>query len=492
MKNDQPETVRTIAVLITIGCLAMLPGGCTGGEPKPSPSPVTWEDTVSALRWVAYAPPLADPDKGIEASAQMIADDVAVLRRAGFTGLVSYSSTGTVGRHLPQLAQSAGFKGLILGVWDPANNDELASAEQAASTSIVLGYSVGNEGLGKRYDLPVLSSAIARLKTATGKRVTTTEEIDDYSDPSLLALGDWVFPNAHPYFHGQIAPDPAVTWTEAAFEDMTRRAKRFVLFKEVGLPTAGDAQDRLSEANQLKYYDTLIRKRVRFVYFEAFDQPWKTHLPIEPHWGIFRSDRTPKLLGAKLLKTPPVNPEDSDVFYIYQDAELERHFAPSGYMGDTGDIHIVDTDTTQPHSGRTSIRVTYTTNGNGPNTCGYAPPCKWAGVYWQEPPNNWGNDSFWAREGYDLSRFRKLRFAARAEKACSVEFKVGGLIGPYGDDLKYPRSVLAKLTTDWQEYEIDLNGASLTHIIGGFAWVTNWDANPKGATFYLDDIRFTR
>lgn len=73
-----------------------------------------------------------------------------------------------------------------------------------------------------------------------------------------------------------------------------------------------------------------------------------------------------------------------------------------------------------------------------------------------------------------------------------MQFEVGGIIGPYGDSLAFPRSINAKLTTDWQEFEIDLDGADLTHIIGGFAWVTNWDTNPHGATFYLDDIRFEK
>ena len=57
----------------------------------------------------------------------------------------------------------------------------------------------------------------------------------------------------------------------------------------------------MSEAAQETYYTELARTDVKFVYFEAFDQPWKTHLPIEPHWGIFTADRKPKALAKRLL-----------------------------------------------------------------------------------------------------------------------------------------------------------------------------------------------
>lgn len=35
-----------------------------------------------------------------------------------------------------------------------------------------------------------------------------------------------------------------------------------------------------------------------------------------------------------------------------------------------------------------------------------------------------------------------------------------------------------------------LKGKDLTHIMGGFVWVTNKSSNPNGAIIYLDVIRF--
>ena len=261
-----------------------------------------WKQKVTQIRWVAYFPPTADPTKGIEATPEAIQEDLKVLRKAGFTGLVTYSSSGVLGVELPQIAEAEGFQGLIMGIWDPKNEDELMAAKVASNLPIVLGFCVGNEGLGKRYQLPELSETMQHLYEVTGKPVTTTEELGDYADKDFRLLGDWLFPNVHPYFHNRLDPEKAVRWTQGAFKQLKKKSDQFIWFKEVGLPTAGDAEGKLSEANQKEYYVKLLETEVNFVYFEAFDQPWKTHLPIEPYWGIFKSDRTPKALGIHLIQ----------------------------------------------------------------------------------------------------------------------------------------------------------------------------------------------
>ena len=322
--------------------------------------------------------------------------------------------------------------------------------------------------------------------------MTTTEEIDDYSEETLLGVGDWVFPNAHPFFHNQVAAAAAIQWTKAAYEDLKRRTDQFVLLKEVGLPTAGDKDGVLSEMSQKDFYQGLAETGVRYVCFEAFDQPWKDHLAIEPHWGIFKSDRTPKIFATWLI-AQRTKADSEPNFNVYRDADSpDNHFRPTGYMGDIGDIHVNEAYAGSTHSGSTSIKIVYDARGRGPNECQYSPPCKWAGVYWQEPPNNWGTSETWKDRGFNLSAFNRLVFWAKADSVCTIEFKVAGINERYGDSQIYPRSLHATLTPEWREYEIDLEGADLRRIVGGFAWVANWDANPGGATFYLDDIRFVK
>lgn len=182
---------------------------------------------------------------------------------------------------------------------------------------------------------------------------------------------------------------------------------------------------------------------------------------------------------------------DREPFYVYKDADYKKnHFTPAGYMGDIGDIQVQETCKENPHSGTTCIKISYSAKGNGPNECDYPAPCKWAGVYWQYPPNNWGKDEEHKGKGFDLRRFDHVVFWARADAECKIDFKIGGIGDRYGDSLKKAISLRTPLTTSWKKFEIDLKGKDLSHIIGGFCWTTDWNTNPDGATFYLDDIAY--
>lgn len=184
-------------------------------------------------------------------------------------------------------------------------------------------------------------------------------------------------------------------------------------------------------------------------------------------------------------------------FYIFLDAGLAgNHFVPSGFMGDVGDIVMDAASTVAPHSGATALRFQYSPKGRGPNSCNYGPPCDWAGVYWLQPANNWGKEAKWKGQGYDLSGYRHLRFFARAQKPITIEFKVGGIIADYGDSLSAGRTIAVDVTTDWKEFDIDLTGTDLSHIIGGFSWAIGKDRlaahGYQDIEFFLDDIRFER
>jgi exo-beta-1,3-glucanase (GH17 family) len=490
------------AALVVMASLDILSAGCSRAEDQ------GWRDKITALRWVDYSPSTGNPDQGKEASVEAIRDDLASLRQAHFSGLVTYSAKGRLGRELISLAKNAGFQGIIIGVWDPMNEDELSAAKSAAASEIVVGFCIGNEGLmTKRYTLEELESAINDVRKATGKPVTTAETIDTY-DEKLLHLVDWVFPNAHPYFSNVTEPKAAVAWTQQAFQRLTKETSQFVILKEVGLPTAGDDKEPLSEEAQCEYYVQLAQTNTRFVYFEAFDLLWKLKPPVEPHWGIFRSDRSPKILARHLSEnvacraatTNASVPRSADVkakpssgsFYVYFDKDSKlNHFAPTGFMGDVGDINLTEDWRDNPKSGETCIKVEYSAKGKEP-TCNYSGPCKWAGVYWQEPAGNSGKASQeeWKKAGYNLQRYKALRFWARADHPSVVEFKVGGVVATYGDSLHPARTVTAHLSSQWTEFTIDLTDADLSYIIDGFAWAASQKLNPSGTTFYLDDIRF--
>ncbi|MEI8011036.1 MAG: hypothetical protein WCI27_00955 [Candidatus Omnitrophota bacterium] len=169
-------------------------------------------------------------------------------------------------------------------------------------------------------------------------------------------------------------------------------------------------------------------------------------------------------------------------FVVYQDKISRNKYTPSGYMP-TGDcLSLDDAWQHDVKEGKTCARVVYDVACSKEGR-------KWAGMYWQNPPDNWGT----RKGGYNLTGASKLVFWAKGEMGGEriEEFRIGGL----GGSQMYPDSDTAVigpviLTKEWKEYIIDLRGKDLSYISGGFAWVTNVDANPHHCTFYLDNIRF--
>lgn len=166
-------------------------------------------------------------------------------------------------------------------------------------------------------------------------------------------------------------------------------------------------------------------------------------------------------------------------FYVFLDeGSSQNHYHPSGWIGDYDAIRRVSW-VRKPHSGKNCLRFKYTarlTQGAG-----------WAGVYWQNPVNNWGD----VEGGYNLKGAKKLTFWARGEKGGEtiVRFGMGGIGGIYTDTAKAEIGPIV-LEKGWRQYSIDLSGKDLSYISGGFFWMTDKVSNPDGAVFYIDEIRY--
>jgi len=167
-------------------------------------------------------------------------------------------------------------------------------------------------------------------------------------------------------------------------------------------------------------------------------------------------------------------------FAVYIDAASRRnHFSAFGWMGDFGDIRYTESCKDIPFSGSTCIKINYTAEKKQ--------GVSWAGMYWQWPPNNWGEK----RGGFDLSGAKKLTFWARGERGGEkiAAFKAGGIPGKYPDTATAEIGPIT-LSAHWNQYTIDLSRQDMSHVIGGFCWAANTMDNPCGCTFFLDDIKF--
>ncbi|MGO8671494.1 MAG: sigma-70 family RNA polymerase sigma factor [Capsulimonadaceae bacterium] len=170
---------------------------------------------------------------------------------------------------------------------------------------------------------------------------------------------------------------------------------------------------------------------------------------------------------------PPV-PAKHVPLIIYNGETNDVPYSPSGYIGNSSALDIDPACTDHPHSGSACMRITYKATSG------------WAGVIWQDPPNDWGD----LPGGYNLTGARELSFWARGATGDEVVTFTYGTIKadkPYHDssssDLK-----AVQLTTDWKRYSMDLSGKDLSCIKTGFSWTAASTGAP--VTFYLDDVEY--
>lgn len=178
----------------------------------------------------------------------------------------------------------------------------------------------------------------------------------------------------------------------------------------------------------------------------------------------------PLLVEGKALEDP--GKKVKLPYYIFDEADQEQEFAPSGWMGNTNALSV-EPSTNNPKTGKTCLE------------CQYKATSGWGGVVWQHPESDWGDKP----GGVDVSGAKKLSFWVRSSLG-GEKIKFGfGLIGrakPYFDTAKKEMEV--QLGKDWKRVTIDLKGMDLRRIKSGFFFSAASGNQPL--KFYLDGIVF--
>lgn len=271
---------------------------------------------IDSVRFVAYTPTdLSIIDGKVQpASEKQIRLDLQKLRR-DFQGLVTYSSADGV-EAVPGIAAALGFRAVIVGVWDPTSEEEIATAIALARRwpALVVAVAVGNETLlAERHDWSVLRAALQRVRAALpGVAVTTSEPFYYYLDAApgdFIAAQDFLLPSVHPLFQPWFSRDTstvqAIDFVVKVSALLVAKAGKPVLIKETGLPS-GPPTEAFSAARQADFWTGLCRQLaytpgLGVVYFEAFDHAWKAENareefgfhPEEGHWGLYSGDGEP-------------------------------------------------------------------------------------------------------------------------------------------------------------------------------------------------------
>jgi exo-beta-1,3-glucanase (GH17 family) len=215
----------------------------------------------------------------------------------------------------PHCPWGAEFSDEVLAANRLYNSDQIDSmitlSEQYPET--VFAVSIGNEASVEWTDhmvsVPSLVAYARRVKAGTTKPVTFCENYVPwtYKLEPLAQVLDFISIHTYPAWEYRSMAD-ALDYTRQNYHDVVHHyPDKPVIITEAGWTTASNGRgiepDNASEELQASYYEQLMdwtnAEQILTFVFEAFDEPWKgSPHPQEPekHWGLFRVDRTPKLV----------------------------------------------------------------------------------------------------------------------------------------------------------------------------------------------------
>lgn len=199
-------------------------------------------------------------------------------------------------------------------------NNEEADRAIALATSyrdIVFAVSIGNEASVEWTDhmVPVrrLVEQARKVRDAVDQPVTFCENYVPWTyklEPLVTEL-DFISVHTYPAWEYRTIDD-AIEYTKQNYHSVAQHyPDKPVIITEAGWTTASNGRGiepwNASEELQKSYYEQLLRwttdEQILTFVFEAFDEPWKgSPHPMEPekHWGLFRVDRSPKMVMEDL------------------------------------------------------------------------------------------------------------------------------------------------------------------------------------------------
>ncbi len=182
---------------------------------------------------------------------------------------------------------------------------------------IIFSLSAGNEACVDWTDhyVPVKSviEYVKRIKKGAKQPVTFCENYVPWLDKlqDLVKEIDFISIHTYPVWEYKHIHD-ALDYTKNNYYAVVDKYPDVpVIITEAGWATNSNGRGidplNVSEENQEIYYHDLVtwscEEQILTFVFEAFDEPWKgSPEPLEPekHWGLFKVDRTPKLVMSEL------------------------------------------------------------------------------------------------------------------------------------------------------------------------------------------------
>ena len=314
----------------------ILSAGLVAGEPA-APALVEQRDLVVELdgKWIGNGISYGayrdgeGPDKNSLTSKAHILEDLQIL--APRWQLIRMYGSGQQSRNVLEVIRDNDLPIRVMqGAWldahkSAAENDAQVEGAIALANDfpeIVVAVNVGNEifvdwSWHRIDDMDGVIAYIREVRARIEQPVTVADDYNFWNKPQAKRIADEVdFIALHAYaFWNNKTLAESMRWTEAIYADIQQRHPNHIIaLSETGWPTSriyddgsyeGGLIGKAGEDEQKTFfeqYDAWVDdKRVISFYFEAFDEQWKGGFDgdnpmdkAEKHWGLYRSDRTPK------------------------------------------------------------------------------------------------------------------------------------------------------------------------------------------------------
>ncbi len=269
------------------------------------------------------------PNQGKLTSKENILEDLEIVSRRW--NLIRLYGSGPQSRNILEVIRDNKLPIRVMqGAWLSShqtreeNLEQLEGAIELANRfpEIIVAVNVGNEifvdwSYHRIDDMDRVIGYIRDVRARVAQPVTVADDYNFWNKPAakkIAAEVDFIGLHAYAFWNNKTL-DEAMDWTASIYRGIQElHPNHLIAYCESGWPTSrvyddgsyeGGLIGRAGEAEQeifFDQYDAWIEEEgIVSFYFEAFDEKWKGGFDgenpmdkAEKHWGLYRSDRTPK------------------------------------------------------------------------------------------------------------------------------------------------------------------------------------------------------
>ena len=205
------------------------------------------------------------------------------------------------------------------------NDQQIDKAIEMANAfpRIVVAVNVGNEifvdwSAHRIKDMDSVIGYIRKVRANISQPVTVNDDYNFWNKPRARKIArevDFIGLHAYAFWNNKTLAE-ALQWTKDIYQDIQRKyPDHLIAYTETGWPSSrlydksfegkliGKAGEKEQKIFFQQYNDWVNQNNIISLYFTSFDEQWKggfdgpdPEQKAEKHWGVYNSDRTPKLL----------------------------------------------------------------------------------------------------------------------------------------------------------------------------------------------------